>query len=162
MESIQHAPDIWAEREINPLMGLAALYQQVGRDHDARPLLAEITTRLEAEYASGIRHPDTLANLAGAYARQKRDDEALAMLRKAVDYHYLVRCQVLLDDRTWFPWWRLENDPRMITICQRIEADLEQQGNRVRSMLAEHDVDELLAPLMAFVEKAPPETPQVP
>jgi hypothetical protein len=39
-------------------------------------------------------------------------------------------------------------------LCERIEADLEQQAERVRTMLAEHDVDTLLAPLMAMAAES--------
>jgi hypothetical protein len=49
---------------------------------------------------------------------------------------------------------RLNDDPRIIALCERLEADLEQQASRLRKMLAEHDIDELLAPLMALAEAA--------
>jgi len=146
LESIQHAPATWAEREAWAPLTLAGLYQEVGRDDDAAQVLNGIVAELEAEYDSGIRHPLTLSFLAEAYAMQKRDDEAIKMFEKAVDYHQR-------DDCDWLEtpaWERLKDDPRFISLCERMEADLEQQAERVRTMLATHDVDVLLAPLMAM------------
>ncbi len=77
---------------------------------------------------------------------QKRDDEAIKMIEKAVDYHQR-------DDCDWLEtpaWDLLKDDPRVISLCERMEADLEQQAERIRTMLATHDVDVLLAPLMAM------------
>ncbi len=154
MESTRHAPDIWTEREIDGAMTLAALYQQVGRGDDARPLLDNILDYLKAQYDSGIVDPETLAKLAETYARKSRDIEALDTLRKAVEQHYRVPC-----DSWWregelaSPWLKFKNDFRMTSLCQHMQADLKQQAERIRSMLAEHDVDKLLAPLTAMIEK---------
>ncbi len=146
LESIQHAPATWAERDAWAPLTLAGLYQEVGRDDEAARVLDGIVAQLEAEFDYGIRHPETLSFLAEAYAMQKRDDEAIKMIEKAVDYHQR-------DDCDWLEtpaWELLKDDPRVISLCERMEADLEQQAERIRTMLATHDVDVLLAPLMAM------------
>jgi len=153
MESLRHVPGSgWGLWEYAPLF-LAELYQAVGREDEAVPLLDEIVTDLEAEFASGIRDPHWLGHLAEAYARQQRDKRAIDMLQKAVDYHLRISCnwwEILLVQS---PWSRLKDNPRLIALCERMEADLEQQADRIRTMLAEHDIDELLAPLMALAEE---------
>jgi TolB-like protein len=167
MQSIQYAPAIWAERQATAPLVLAALLQLVGRDDEALPLLEKVVENLEVDFAAGIRQPQTLAYLAEAYARQQRDDEAIDMLQKAVDYHLVVPCRMIpslfvvdwrmphqFDQFRSSPAARLKDDPRMIALCERVDAEFEQQAIRVRKMLAEHDFDELLAPLMAMAEEA--------
>ncbi|MGI9223024.1 MAG: tetratricopeptide repeat protein [Woeseiaceae bacterium] len=154
MESIQHAPATWAEREAQAPLLLAELYQQVGRDEDAAQVLDEIVAQLEAEFDYGIRDPTTLTFLSDAYALQNRDDDAVDMFLKAVDYHYRDDCAWLSDPK----WERLKDDRRLAAGCKRMQADFEQQADRVRTMLAQHDVDELLAPLMKMASEAGPAT----
>ena len=150
MESVRYAPSLWQERETNPSLKLSALYKKVGRDQEAEALLATVVSHLEAEIAIGIRHPDSLATLAFAYAHQGNDDDAIDMLQRAVNYHWRGPCDDG-DELAWYwPFGRLSNNPRLIAICERIEADLSQQALRVRSMLAQHEFDELLAPLIAM------------
>ncbi len=48
------------------------------------------------------------------------------------------------------PSAQLRNDSAIIALCERIELGLKQHANRIRKMLAEQDVDELLAPLKAL------------
>lgn len=152
MESIQHAPAIWSERSVNSTLQLAELYLDAGREGDATPLLEQVQTHLEAEYADGIRHPDTLWLLADVYVRQGRDDDALDMLRKSVDYHQRAGCE---DETNYGARWdHLRDDPRFIDLCQRMETDMDQQTQRLRAMLARYDMDELLAPLMALKQEA--------
>jgi tetratricopeptide (TPR) repeat protein len=171
MQSIQHAPS-WQDQS---RLFLAALLQLVGRDAEASPLLEELVADLETTVAAGDRHPHTLVYLAEAYARQRRDEEAIDMLQKAVDYHWrgmtnagrLARCgtdeplfyvdsymPLEFDQFNNSPTTRLKGNPRVIALCQQVEADLEQQANRIRTMLAQHDFDELLAPLIAMAEEA--------
>jgi len=50
-------------------------------------MFRELRRHLETEHDIGIRHPQTLRYLAETYAFLGRDEEALAMLKKAVDYH---------------------------------------------------------------------------
>jgi TolB-like protein len=145
----------WAERYAAPRISLAALYQAANREEDAAVALEELVRDLEAEYENGIRHPTTLRFLAEAYAMQGRDDDALAMLRKAVDYHlrYWGEWPGYLDDGIIAPWKRLVDDPRFITQQDRMQADLDQQAERIRRMLARHDVDQLLGPMMELAEQ---------
>jgi len=153
MESVQHAPAIWSEREPNYIMQLASLYLQSGREEDAAPLLHGIQIHLETAYADGIRHPHTLSQLAEVYLLQERNGDALDMLRKSVDYHLLASCED--DIFRGPPWDRMHDNPSFIELCERIQADLDQQASRVRKMLAHHDLDDLLAPLMVMVEDGP-------
>jgi len=147
MESIGLAPGwgtFWSEREMTHRLQLAQLYHKVGRPGDAVQVLSEAVRHLEDEYEIGIRDPQTLANLAGAYALQGRDDDALDMLRRAVDYHW--RGTVLYDDlELYSPWGRLRDDPRFVAELDRMQADLDQQANRIRSMLGQYDIDSLMA-----------------
>jgi TolB-like protein/Flp pilus assembly protein TadD len=140
----------WAERLAWGQMRLASLYRWGGRDEEAAELLAQIARGLEAEYDVGIRHPTTLANLASVYALQGRDDDALAMLRRAVDYH--LRWTDIPELPGYAPWKRLEEDPRFVAQWDRMQADLRQQGARIGAMLARYDIDELLGPAMAMAE----------
>jgi TolB-like protein/cytochrome c-type biogenesis protein CcmH/NrfG len=141
----------WAERYSWPRLRLAALYQAADRNDEAAATLEELVRDLEAEYEDGIRHPTTLGFLAEAYAMQGRDDDALAMLRKAVDYH--LRWIEIPEYETFAPWKGLLDDPRFIAQRERIQADLDQQAERIRRMLAQHDVDQLLAPMMELAEE---------
>jgi TolB-like protein len=154
-ESIRHnisGGPFWAERNVVPQLTLAELYQKVGRDADAVEILEEVLDWLEMEYDSGIRHPDTLAYLAETYARLGRDDEAINMLRKAVDYHYRL-IDIEEQIRVHSPWQRIRDDPRFIAQKERIQGDLDQQARRVRAMLAEHDVDALVGPVIEMAEE---------
>ncbi|MDH4031001.1 MAG: tetratricopeptide repeat protein, partial [Chromatiales bacterium] len=158
MEAQQHSrfdAPIRAERQPASRIALARLYQIVGRDGDAEKLLSTVVDGLEAEYDDGIRHPTTLAYLAKSYAMQGRDDDALDMLRKAIDYHYRSSPCDPDNQDVFEPWERLLDDPRLIVLCRRIEADLDQQTERIREILSRYDVDELLAPVMAFAETTP-------
>lgn len=151
MESVQHAPAIWSERVPNYVMQLAELYLEAGRADDAAPLLDRIRVHMETEFADGIRHPETLAQLAKVFLLQNRDDDALDMLRKAVDYHLLESCKEGMISGP--PWDRLHDDPRLIELCEEMQAGLDQQAERLRRLLGRYDMDELLAPLMAMVEE---------
>jgi TolB-like protein len=152
LESIQHAPAIWAEREAQAPLILAELYQQVGRDDDAAQVLDQIVVKLEAEFDYGIRNPTTLRFLSEAYGLQNRDDEAIEMFLKAVDYHDIDDCAWLSDPR----WKRFADDPRVISACERMATNFEQQAERVRTMLAQYDVDALLAPLIQMASEEEP------
>jgi TolB-like protein len=153
LELARHQRAMWHERSVRDDLMLAGLYQLVGRRDEAATLLDTILSQLEAEYAGGIRHWETLYQLSESYARQGRDEEALTMLRKSYDYHGLTSCRDLeeglyLEVAAASPWPRLAEDPRYRSLCQRIDRDLEQQAQRIREMLASHDVDKLLAVLM--------------
>lgn len=142
----------WSERESFARLGLAELYQKVGRDQDAVPLLESVVENLEAEYDSGTRHPTTLTSLAEAYARLRRDEAALEMLRKAIDDRSV---DPIINEiyTVYSPWQRLRDDPRFIVLWSRAQAELDRQAQGVRAMLAQYDIDDLLAPVMAQTEK---------
>jgi len=151
LETTRHARTLWTEDEAQDTLFLATLYQVVERENEAAPLIAGVVAHLEAEYASGIRHKATLELLAEAYALQGRDDDALDMLRKAVDYHSLTPCSW----REEFPASiaHIQQDPRYISLCERIDAERAQQAQRIRDMLSKYDIDDLLAPLIALVDE---------
>jgi TolB-like protein len=150
LETGRHERKMWHEREIRDDMVLVSLYQAVGQDDAANELLDNTAAYLEEEYAMGIRHYETLYHLSEVYARQGRDDQALHTLRKSYASHGLVLCTYYDNDVTESPWPRFAEDPRYVSLCERIEADLAQQAERIRSTLARYEVDELLAPLMAL------------
>lgn len=132
---------------------LAAIYKKVGRFSDAAPILEQEVTQLEAEFAAGFRDSKFLVNLAEVYALQGRDDKALNMLQKALDYGgYIYSCS--LDFTFWFgmTWHRLRQDSRYVSICIQMEAESNQQAARIRTLLAQYDIDELLAPLKVPAE----------
>jgi TolB-like protein len=149
LETGRHERKMWHEREIRDDMTLISLYQASGQDDEANELLGSTAAYLEQEYAMGIRHPETLYHLSEVYARQGRDDQAVDMLRKSYDYHGLVTCSEYEDTVTASPWPRFADDPRYISTCERIQADLDRQTETIRALLARYDVDELLAPLIA-------------
>ncbi len=148
MESIRYAPAIWAERKAEAPILLAELYLAAGREDDAAQVLGELAAQLEAEVDYGIRDPTTLSFLAEVYVLQNRIPEATEMFLKAADYHSFADCS-FLDDPEPQP---MQNDPRVVSACKRMQNDFEQQSERVREMLAQYDVDTLLAPLMQYIE----------
>lgn len=159
LEIGRHERAMWHERAVRDDLHLVGLYQLAGRQEDVAALLQLIVARLEQEFAGGVRHWETLHQLSEAYARQGRDEEALAMLRKSYDYHGLSRCPEFEEgmnppDAAASPWLRFRDEPRYLSLCERIENDRQQQAERIREMLARYDPDDLLAPLMALAEAA--------
>jgi len=157
LQHYQHNPSMWAEREAKAPMDLAWMYLQVGRDDDAAPLLQNVIASLQSEVDTGARHPETLLRLAEAYAWQNDHEAALEMLDLAIDYgaYYLAICgsdlvPLLAEDwaaeRHW--WDGLEGDPRFILARSRMRSIVEQQRSNIRALLAQNDMDELLAPLI--------------
>jgi TolB-like protein/Tfp pilus assembly protein PilF len=130
---------------------LVELYLKTDRNDDALALLEQTVKHLEAEYDTGIRHPQTLYLLAEAYVYQGQDEAALEMLEKAVDYH--ARWPVIdARERLYSPWDRLRDDPRFIRQWGRMEMDLEQQAESIRTILSQYNVDEVPAPLTRDTE----------
>jgi tetratricopeptide (TPR) repeat protein len=157
MESLRYAPATWAERKAQAPVLLAELYAAVGREDDAARVLGEIAAQLEAEVDFGIRDPTTLSFLTEVYVLQNRIPEATEMFLKAADYHNFADCSYL-DDPQPQPMW---DDPRVASACERMQNDFEQQSERVREMLAQYDVDTLLAPLMRHIEAGEQQTTTV-
>ncbi len=46
----------------------------------------------------------------------------------------------------------MHDNPRVALACKHMRNDFEQQSERVREMLAQYDLDTLLAPLMHHIE----------
>lgn len=153
-EALQHKRmhPFWAEREAFARLSLAELYQRTGRDQDAVPLLELVVDDLEAQYDSGTRHPMTLTSLAEAYALLGRDEAALEMLGKAIDDRAVE--PIISEIYTVYsPWQRLRDDPRFIVLWGRAQAELDRQAKGVRAMLAQYDIDNLLAPVMVQTDE---------
>ena len=105
--------------------------------------------------ASGIRHPNFLMHLAITYALQGRDDAALDMLGKAVDYHAFPFDLPGIRFQDWYdPFGRLKDNPRYQALERRAKGDIGRQVENIRAMLAEQDLDQLLVPIMPRTEKA--------
>jgi tetratricopeptide (TPR) repeat protein len=136
---------VFDRRTDEQILQLELLFNE-GHPDEARPVLEELRRHLETEHDIGIRHPQTLRYLAETYAFLGRDEEALAMLKKAVDYH-LRRNDFDEWDRLHSPWSRLREDPRFTAQWNRMARDLQQQAETIRAMLSRYDMGELVAPL---------------
>ena len=132
-------------------MRLAGMYLEVGRENDAAAVLQRVVKELQAEVDAGVRHHSTLSLLAEAYGQQGNIDAALDLLERAVDYGayevYDTEQPSAHDpeDRNWRT--RLEDDPRFIQLRSRMSAYVEQQRSNIRALLAQNDIEALLAPL---------------
>ncbi len=144
MEKLQFAPTLRNERDARSPLLLARLYTRAGRNSDAEPILERLSRRLESDVAIGILHPESLYQLAEVYSLQGRSESAVHVMQLAIEHHWRM------------PWWRLpwnsninglDKDPRIQALRQTVEQDLERQADRIRSLLAEHNIDELMAPL---------------
>lgn len=136
---------------------LIAMYTAAGRTADAAPLLNQSIQYLEEEIASGTRSPALLNELACAYALNGQDDEALRMLKMSIDYGGWI----LIDDSSWFaedlgvdPWASLRGDPRFERQWQRARARADQISDNIRALLATHDIDALLVPVIEMQKAA--------
>jgi TolB-like protein len=155
LEALQHypyPPTVWAERRMGYPMRLAGMYLEVGRENDAAAVLLRVVKELQAEVDAGVRHHSTLSLLAEAYGRQGNLDATLDMLELAVDYGaydvYDAEQPEEHDsaDANWMT--PLEDDPRFIQLRSRMSAYVEQQRSNIRALLAQNDMEALLAPLM--------------
>ena len=134
------------------------MYLLAGREDDAAPVLQDIVSHLQSEVDAGVRHPETLIRLGGAYAWQGNDAAALEMLDLAIDYggydislcceDYVPRLEQQIFDAKLL-WHELEDDPRFIQSRSRMRALVDQQRSNIRALLAQNDMEQLLAPLMA-------------
>ena len=162
-EAMQHypfEPTRWAQAQMMYPMELAFMYMQVGREDDAAALLEKAVTHLRSDVDAGARHPSTLMLLAEAYGWQGNDEAALEMLDLAINYGGY---DIELCCEEFWPysredlhmakyWWdMLEDNPKFILSRSRMKALVEQKRSNIRALLAQHDMDRLLAPLMASV-----------
>jgi tetratricopeptide (TPR) repeat protein len=160
LEAMQHfpfEPTRWAQLQMAVPMQLAFMYMQVGRDAEAEPVLQKAVEHLQNDVDVGARHPETLALLANAYAWLGNDEAALEMLDLAIDYgwHFIPLCceEYWPYERKDFhivkEWWDgLEGHPEFVQQRSRMQALVEQQRSNIRSLLAQNDMEQLLAPLM--------------
>jgi hypothetical protein len=145
----------WPQRAPLLRVELAWRYLAEGREAEAAPVLQELAELLEAELAAGVRHPTTLSLLAQTYAWQRHAEEALEMMAMAVDYgfdadgaHWPDSVDTY-DDGTWsLGWEALKDDPRYQEQLRRQEASIERKAANIRALLASHDIDRLLAPVI--------------
>jgi TolB-like protein len=153
-ETLQHrqqAP-LWAERQTQEMTDLAELYLEVGRNEDARPLFEKSALRLEEQVEAGMRHPQTLYQLARVYAFLGDDAAAADLLDMAVDYGSL---QLVLgpavvttySDKTIDPF---PDTPRFNQARNRMQNLMDQQAANVRDLLAHNDLDALLVPVFEY------------
>jgi len=146
----------WAQRKTEMLQVLIHMYLTERRESDAAPVLEEMVTLLKNELAAGARHPLILYRLSLAYAWQGHQEEALDMLTMAVDYGFwgLAAPEVIARDGDISVWddsaaWRsLESDPRFEQQLRRQRATAARITANIRALLATHDIDELLAPVI--------------
>ncbi len=157
-EALQHYQhwNIWIERNSAFMIGLAIFYLAVDRAEDAAPLLEEAVAYLEREYAAGMRHPTIISDLAEVYAMQNRHDEALDMLANAIDYDSIDNWVITKYEEAlggawgYDAWAPLRDDPRFVRQWNRMQALVDQRAANIRALLAQHDMDALLAPVAAM------------
>ena len=135
------------------------MYTEVGRNDDAAPLWKAVVAHDQAEVDAGVRHPKTLLELAGAYAWLGNIDSALEILDLAIDYGAwdidLCCEEYLPQSDEWLPgdnetrwWYGLEDDPRFIQSQSRMRSLVEMQRMNIRALLAQNDMEALVAPLI--------------
>jgi len=162
-EALRHhqvPPSSWAERAMDSTMTLAYMYMQVGRDEDALAVLQEAVSYLQTEVDAGVRHPQTLLLLTEAYGWQGNQEKALKMLELAIDYgaYDVPMCCEDFSSEPEYPsherdWWAgLEDDPRFIQSRSRMRGLVEQQRSNIRALLAQHDMEQLIAPVITLYE----------
>lgn len=151
----------WAERQMIFPLTLARWYFAEGRDAEAWPVLDFIVSNLEAEVLAGVRHPHTLLMLAEAYGWQANTESALRTLEMAVAYGAFdmrVCCQDYwseamraaeldrLGQRNW--WDSLEGSDEFELIRVDMRSNVDAQRNKIRALLGQHDMGDLLKPWM--------------
>jgi tetratricopeptide (TPR) repeat protein len=155
IESMRHRSllPLWAQQAHEWLVGLATLYIEVGRPSAAIPVLEEAVELLEADVASGLRHPATLTTLAASYAMLGQDQAALDMLSMAVDYgawgledDYDRIAQQ--ENPEFWEWHSLRDDSRFHDLLDRMRDERARQQDSVKTLLAQNDINALLAPVI--------------
>ena len=160
LEAVQHyppPPDMWPQRVADTKIWLATWYRQVGRDADAVLILADAVSRLSPEFEGGHRHPHFLMQYARAEGMLGNADRALELLGLAIDYggyDLAMCCEEFVStalaqwhiEKLW--WDSLQEDPRFVAARVRMHALVEQQRSNIRALLAQNDIERLVAPLM--------------
>jgi tetratricopeptide (TPR) repeat protein len=156
LEALHHfpyPPGLWPQRQMRYSAMLVELYMATGRENDARPVMQKIAAHLESEFDAGVRHPDTLLQLSDAYGWQGQEDDALRMLVLAIDHGASPLLPCCEDELTLDPEHRhwsdgLHDRPEFSILQSRVQAEVEQQRSNIRALLARHDMETLLAPLI--------------
>jgi tetratricopeptide (TPR) repeat protein len=158
IEAIRHSrtgPTSWAQRQLWQSELLVAWYMEEGRVDDAVPVLNEMIDFLQAEVDAGVRHPQILMRLASAYGWLGENDKALDLLDRAIDYGAYDMSMCCLDLVPKLPryyevqWWDgLVDDPRFELAQSRMRAIVEQQRSNIRALLAQNDLEALVAQLV--------------
>ena len=148
-----YPPGLWPQRQMRYSAMLVEMYMTEGRVDDARPVMQKIAAHLQSEFDAGVRHPDTLLQLSRAYGRQDRVDDAIRILTLAIDHGaspLLPCCEDGLTLAPEHPGWAdgLRDRPEFSILRSRVQAEVEQQRSNVRALLAQHDMEKLLAPLV--------------
>ena len=131
---------------------LVEIYMATGREDDAKPVMQRIASHLQSEFDAGVRHPDTLLQLSDAYGWQERVDDALRKLALAIDHGASSLLPCCEDGLTLAPeqpqWWDgLQDRPELSILQSRAQAEVEQRRSNILMLLAQHDMEGLLAPL---------------
>ena len=158
MEAVAHARSPAALRadDPSPNMNLAIMYLETGRKDEAAVALKELAQTLEAKVSDGARNGATLYYLAVAQALQERVDDAIATMELSVasGSGLLLPCWSGNDwSRVLDPYASLRADPRFRKLWAQCESEEARQSERIRELLAERDLDKLLAPLMELAER---------
>jgi len=157
MQHYQFNTSKWAERQGSMTMKLVWMYMQLGQDDDASSLLEDVVTSLRSEIDGGARHPEALRRLASAYGWQGDKEAAIKMLDLAIDYGAFDMSLCCADLNPYVMvgpdevvWWDdLKDDPGFIQARSRMRALVEQQRSNISALLAQNDMEQLFAPLMA-------------
>jgi len=158
LEALQHyqvRTTIWAERQAWGPMNLAQLYLDMGLDEEARKVFGKVVELLQPQVDSGVRHPETLQRLAEAHYRLGNLDVALKLLHLSIDYGKFdlwLCCEDLLAEGNkdeFEPWaTEIRDNPEVQLAQSRMRAIVEKQRSNIRALLAQNDMNALLAPLM--------------
>jgi tetratricopeptide (TPR) repeat protein len=152
MRHFSYSP-LWTQQAHGWLLALASLYMEVGRPSAAIPVLEEAVELLEADVASGLRHPATLSMLAESYAMLGQDQAALDTLSMAIDYgKYGLEDDfdriTRQDPPPFWEWNKLRDDSRFLYLIDRMRGERARQQHNIKALLTRNDINELLAPLI--------------
>jgi len=137
-------------------LALATMYLEAGREEDAAVVLDELSRLLEAMVGEGLTNSVTLELLALTQALQGRVDAAISTLELSeasgnamvFNCHHPEEFSGALD-----PFAALRTDLRFQKLHERCMAEFERQRAAVRTLLAEHGIDKLLAPWIEVIQE---------
>ena len=135
---------------------LAIMYLEAGREEDAAVVLEELSQVLEPMVGEGIRNAVTLFQLALTQALQGHGDAAISTLElsEASGNGLVFDCNSPDGiSKVVDPFAALRSDPRFQGLQDRCMAEFERQRAAMRALLAERDIDKLLAPWIEVIEE---------